>query len=629
MVEHVVQVHFTQELDQENDGIITTDLPGSVTFPPKAADMVERRLEVTDAATTSVALTVKPSSAGTGVEPGIGGQIEVVTTFTAGSALESGAENPLMDTEPEMEGEEPSYGETPLSSTIEGWDDEGPFRASVVITHIANDGARVVFAPIELYRRGAPHQFSIARPLEDHRVLTGSNYPVTVQLRDSLRQRLSELPTGHVLVLEGSNAAATAILADEQPAMGDFRDNARSVDRAATATEDAFTFNIAIKSDATSGDYVVNLSVKESAADDADTVGTPLAIPIKVIGAPDRMDAALSPTTIDPGQTLMVTGGMFTDAMGESAYVEPCDDTATMELTTPTPGSDCDWSGESQADRDVLTGGMGSLRSDGTADIVVKSSAGPGTYTLVVSDGRGLADSTATSKELEFTVRGRPTMYTLTGPDRIDAGDIANYTVTATDANGALPFLPPTVREVGVVLLGASGYVSTLHVDAEGTVELNDQGMATFTVVTAVNTPANTEVVIAIAGQGADPSRKTVAIGPEMLGVPTGLTLATEADDTGTVTLSWTAGANSTRHWIAGIKQEDWDANDFSNVIFKEASSNTTHTEMDLEGGKVYVFTVTAGNAAGQWSDWAPLQRITVGTPAPTGGSGPSSPFGG
>lgn len=626
-VDRVVQVKFTGDLNEENTGII--NVPGLGTLSPQTAEGVDRSLEITRA---EVELTVNPSSAATGTTmPGIGGQIEVVTTFTAGSALESGADDPLMDTVPATK-MPPSYGNTVLASTIEGWETEGadadgPVRASVVITHVANDDTRTVFAPIVLYRLGTPHQFSIVKELDDYRVLSHQpaetgNYPVTVQLRDSLRQRLNTLPPGHMLVVEGSNDAATAILADEQPPLT-FTDNDESPD--ASGEDDAFRFNIAVKNTATSGDYVVNLSIKESAADGAETVGTPLAIPITVIGAPDRMEAALAETTVDPGDTLMVSGAMFTDATsGSSAYTVPCHAMQTMPPTSDeTLGSICEWTGKNLADRAVLEGiGSGPVNTNGTVAIMVKSDAAPGTYTLVIRDDRELATS-ATDKELQFTVRGRPTQYKLTGPTRIAAPDIASYTVTATDANDARPYLPVDVRKVGVTVLGGGEYVSTLLVAADGTVTLNDEGVATFTVVTAANTPPGTSVNIAISGVGADPVRLGVAIGP-MLDprVPSGLGATDTVDGRmATVTLTWTAGAGATRHWIAGIKQSDWTAGDFSSVIWEPATDDAMHTvSRALDAGQEYVFTVAAYDGTG-WSDWAPLFRHT-----PRGG-GLGNPF--
>ena len=79
-------------------------------------------------------------------------------------------------------------------------------------------------------------------------------------------------------------------------------------------------------------------------------------------------------------------------------------------------------------------------------------------------------------------------------------------------------------------------------------------------------------------------------------------------DAAGTLALRWMAGANATRHWVAGIKQTDWDAGDFSGLIWTAASSNDTHTVSGLDSGAEYVFAVAAGRGA-EWSGWTGLAR--------------------
>ena len=92
----------------------------------------------------------------------------------------------------------------------------------------------------------------------------------------------------------------------------------------------------------------------------------------------------------------------------------------------------------------------------------------------------------------------------------------------------------------------------------------------------------------------------------------------------GTVVLAWAEASGATRYWIAGIKQTDWDAGDFSNVIWQPAnpepvtggggpaspfapptptapSVDFKQTLTGLDEGSLYAFTVTGGNDAGQW----------------------------
>ena len=96
------------------------------------------------------------------------------------------------------------------------------------------------------------------------------------------------------------------------------------------------------------------------------------------------------------------------------------------------------------------------------------------------------------------------------------------------------------------------------------------------------------------------------------LGTPDGLSLASGALP-GSVSLSWNAASNATMHWIAGIKQSDWDANDYSNVIWTRADTNSSHTVTGLTPGAEYVFTVAGGRGSGaseEWSGWASLSRV-------------------
>ena len=94
------------------------------------------------------------------------------------------------------------------------------------------------------------------------------------------------------------------------------------------------------------------------------------------------------------------------------------------------------------------------------------------------------------------------------------------------------------------------------------------------------------------------------------LGPASDLTVAA-GDAPGTLELRWTAGANATRHWVAGIKQSDWDAGDFSGLIWTAASGNDTHTVSGLDSGAEYVFAVAAGRGS-EWSAWTALARGTA-----------------
>ena len=94
------------------------------------------------------------------------------------------------------------------------------------------------------------------------------------------------------------------------------------------------------------------------------------------------------------------------------------------------------------------------------------------------------------------------------------------------------------------------------------------------------------------------------------LGSATGLSAA-PGTTAGTVELTWTSGASSTRHWLAGIKVSDWRARDFDNVIFRATTGQSGDTVPGLSSGEEYAFTVISGDADG-WDDtWAPIQYAT------------------
>ena len=99
------------------------------------------------------------------------------------------------------------------------------------------------------------------------------------------------------------------------------------------------------------------------------------------------------------------------------------------------------------------------------------------------------------------------------------------------------------------------------------------------------------------------------------LGAPSGLTLSAGAG-AGTVNLTWTPGANATKHWVAGIKQSDLTAGNNTNyVVWTETGAAGSYTVAGLARGVEYVFTVTAGrvvSGTNQWSAWTNLQRITL-----------------
>ena len=90
------------------------------------------------------------------------------------------------------------------------------------------------------------------------------------------------------------------------------------------------------------------------------------------------------------------------------------------------------------------------------------------------------------------------------------------------------------------------------------------------------------------------------------LGMPSGLS-ARAGTTPGTVVLSWTPGANSDSHFLAGYKQTDLDAGTASVVIWEEARSRSSHTLTGLASGETYVITINASRVVDgvtEWSGW-------------------------
>jgi hypothetical protein len=113
---------------------------------------------------------------------------------------------------------------------------------------------------------------------------------------------------------------------------------------------------------------------------------------------------------------------------------------------------------------------------------------------------------------------------------------------------------------------------------------------------------------------GCNPSpynqKDPVTVVAQPLGSATGLSAAAGAT-AGTVELSWTAGTSSTRHWLAGVKVSDWQARDFSNVIFRATTGQDSDTVSGLDSGQQYAFTVLSGDADGWDNTWATIQYVT------------------
>ena len=394
---------------------------------------------------------------------------------------------------------------------------------------------------------------------------------------------------------------------------------------------------IPIKADAPPGDYTFNIQSR-SRNYDREPIATTTTMTLTVIGPPDTIDARLTRREYDPGDRVIGYASVR-DANGALATFtrDP-----VLGYGVPERCRDCFWEAADAASAAALEIPEGYL-SSGALRARIAANAPPGEYHIIVSH------PTAGAQTLPFTVGGDnavtpapepeptpdpgavlppvmppgPASYTLAGHRAIAAGRTGIFTVTGTDAGGGLPNLEGYNAQVYVLVDGAGADAVTISgaADADGTITLGDNGVGTFALRVAAGTPPTTVGLEVVGAIGSEPVISELNIGTEQpvlpdLGDAGDLALAPGTGDAaGSVTLRWTPGAHSDRHWIAGIKVSDWEAGDFGNIIWTRADGDDRHTVTGLDAGAEYAFTVIAGrlvNGVTEWGNWAPIARVTV-----------------
>ena len=181
-------------------------------------------------------------------------------------------------------------------------------------------------------------------------------------------------------------------------------------------------------------------------------------------------------------------------------------------------------------------------------------------------------------------------------------GDVAGLTVaqiavTPTPAGGAticLPVRDALRRAAGSASLSMLRYRNSAWAPASGA---DDQ-------TTQVCRASVTEFGAFALGYYA-PAAPPPPVFP--LGMPTGLSAMAGATP-GTVALTWTPGANSDSHFLAGYRQSDLDAGTASVAIWEAARSRSSHTLTGLESGVQYAITINASRVVEgttEWSGWS------------------------
>ena len=241
-------------------------------------------------------------------------------------------------------------------------------------------------------------------------------------------------------------------------------------------------------------------------------------------------------------------------------------------------------------------------------------------YTITVTNGEAGDDEV--SVDLMITVAGPPMTYEFSDPVMYipeALGSSQKFTVMVMDANGNVPdFDHPDAMDAEIVVLGVEGsYVTGRGANNSASFD-EETGIATFTIFAPVGATQGRTVLIQVRVDDEVVATHTVMFGedpdpePDMELGDAMNAMATVNDD-GSVSLSWTAGANATRHWVAGARQNDDGTFDTSVTVWSMADSDSSHmvAAEDLASGN-WVFTVIAGDADG-WGSWAtPFAEATV-----------------
>lgn len=339
------------------------------------------------------------------------------------------------------------------------------------------------------------------------------------------------------------------------------------------------------------------------------------------LGNTNTGDDPDSLSVVAPGSWILLAGNAA-DAEGNKSQAQPLDlkwsaaDASVLNVDDTSDVLFDDGNGPNDLDTEVLQ---------------VADNATLGEYTIMVED---VGEDVTPAASVTFTVTGDASQLEITGPDIINpVTGLATYTVTATDRNGNLPtdvLDNPATAAPGDgirvnVIVRTFGNPTVTGLKADGTLNFDNSGQATFTIVMPVDTRLGTKVTIVVSGGNLNATKESTygAVAPA-LGPATGLTATSNA--TGTVMLSWTAGPGSTRHFVAGVRKSEHEAGNYANIIWTAASSNSAHTVTGLTDGAVYLFTVISGDAT-RWSSWHRIVEVTV-NPTAGGGGGPGNPFG-
>ncbi len=208
-----------------------------------------------------------------------------------------------------------------------------------------------------------------------------------------------------------------------------------------------------------------------------------------------------------------------------------------------------------------------------------------GVYTLTVAaeQEQGSEDPIIMEADVEITISGDLTEYTLEGSDTIALGSIQTYTVSALDASGAPATIDSGNNIVTVFVSGpASGSIETLDRSATNEVTLNDEGVGTFRIFAKTDGAPGIVTITVIGISDTESVTKNVSIGNEA---------PTAVGDLDAVTLTLVDNPTTMVDASGAFTDADGDALSY----MAESSDDAVATASVDDSGMVTITAVAAG----------------------------------
>ena len=256
--------------------------------------------------------------------------------------------------------------------------------------------------------------------------------------------------------------------------------------------------------------------------------------------------------TVFGREDVFVIVGEFTDALG-----------STVAISSPTI----------VASDTVALRVSATAADSGMATVTVAAEAEYGEYTISVSTGTG---DDLVEQVLTVTIGGPPVGYSFVEPVAnisLGAGSSAEFTISAVDVNGNVPDFGDD-NMVEVIVRGA-GPNDVFGLE-NNLLELDvDTGEGTFEIFTPINAVDGQMAQIIVRTTDGVQATHAITFGEAvapmpMLTAPTGVTAMAEA---GTVTVTWTDGADALGHLVLLFNAADFSSAPMVNAVPTGSSS--------------------------------------------------------